>query len=192
LKDVPQRVEKWGHRFELSFSSRKRRSLATDHVGHGRDEHPDLSRMLPMRPTLLGFALVAMLVLGCAPLGGQRFTVEIGEDESASTLTVIDETGLIVNVTSGAPLVRDPVAEPAVVPSLDDPRQLGVVWTGGICSPRPVLTARRGSGDDQLSLILDDGPSQPAVCEDIGVFFRVTLHFSTDAPPPDAVAISRE
>jgi len=143
----------------------------------------------------MGLAIASLLVLevaGCGILGTRRFTVQIGADEaSRSTLTVVDETGRIANVTSGAPLVRDPVSEPAVVPNFEDPRQLGIVWTGGQCSPRPVLTVRRGNAAAQLSIMLDDGPTEPAICDDIGVFFGVTLHFTDLAPMPDAVSISR-
>ena len=131
------------------------------------------------RGVLAAFAL--LVLVGCG--GPPKFSVDLDRNGRTVTLQVVDETGLVTGVTSGAQEVPDLGRQSPVA---WHPRgrltELGVAWYSGICTEHPVL---RLAGN-ALELTIDEGIFN-GVCADMAVPNAVTLQLNSVV---DAAAIN--
>ena len=99
----------------------------------------------------------------------------------ASTLTIRDETGLVMGFADGAPIqaVRD-VTDVAVANVPERPAGLGVAWVALPCETNPTLIIFNERG--RLRIILDRGPRIPRDCESLGVIYGITLEMAEAVP----------
>jgi hypothetical protein len=109
--------------------------------------------------------------------------VTVGQGDLTTDLTVLDLSGLVVDVQPGAPDALLGGAGLPATASLDgDGRVWALALAGGACD-HPLLTT--AGGLDRISVVIDPRPA-PGVCIEILVTYGVTVTFSE---PVDSLAV---
>ena len=157
-------------------------------------------RWVSVMPIVLASAVVAA---GCSspPSPSASGTPEtappsqlvVRSGDRTSTLTILDETGLLTGFADGAPIeaVRG-ISDVAVANVPGWPTRLGVAWVALPCETNPTLVIFSQRG--RLQMILDRGPRVPADCDSLGVIYGITLKLSepVNAQRVDIEGISRD
>ncbi len=129
--------------------------------------------MLRRYPIAIGL----VLVLAACSSGGLRASMQ--RDGRTVTVTMTDETGLVVKLAGGASGAPDPLpSAPAAWNPNGELTQIAVFWQSTACSTKPVLDL---SGN-ALVLSIDPGPAA-AGCSATGLqpnFVTLTLNAVTD------------
>lgn len=139
----------------------------------------------PRLVSALAAVLLTAIAAGCSSpppsvLGSPGTSVPpppqlvVRSGEHISTLTILDETGLVTGFADGAPVeaVRA-ISDVAVANVPGRASALGVAWVALPCETNPTLVIFANRG--RLQMILDRGPRVPAECDSLGVIYGITL-----------------
>ena len=170
--------------------------MSSTHSAPNRFSEP---RLVPA----LAAVLVTAIAAGCAsppPSESQPASTSapppqliVRSGDHISTLTIVDETGLVKGFADGAPIeaVRA-ISDVAVANVPDRASALGVAWVALPCETNPTLVILAGQG--RLQMTLDRGPRVPAQCDSLGVIYGITLDLSgpVKAQLVDIESLSRD
>jgi hypothetical protein len=109
----------------------------------------------------------------------QTVVIEDEEGRTTATVTVIDDSGLVIGARQAElrPLERD-----AAIGN-EGPRELWLVWESFACDDAPeVHVDRSGSA---LRVVVDTGPRPPGGCDSIGERLGIVLTLSEEVRAAD-------
>jgi hypothetical protein len=131
----------------------------------------------------LGVTLFAALLAGCSalPPPGIQVTIPAKQDVRALPVTVVDNTGIVLEVSPAAiPAGFNGVTRVEVVAGRDD--AVVLAWTGGACDDRAIVRIDRAGNRYQAKV---ESQTSPLGCTAVGIFRAVLLSLTGPVGPDD-------